>query len=45
MRYRFRTLLILMALGPPLLFVFWLLLQLAFALNFILEPYPPRVVP
>jgi hypothetical protein len=37
LRYKLRTLLILMAVGPPTLFVFWLLLQLWVTLNDMLE--------
>ena len=37
MHYRLRTLLILLAVGPPSLYVLWLLLQLGMAINAIVE--------
>jgi hypothetical protein len=40
LRYKLRTLLFVLALGPLCLYVVWLLLQLAFAINAIVEPYP-----
>ena len=39
MHFRLRTLLILLAVGPPSLYVLWLLLQLGMAINAIVEPY------
>ena len=40
MRYRLRTLLIVLAIAPACLYVLWLLLQLAAAIGAIVEPHP-----
>ena len=40
LRFRLRTLLVVLALAPACLYVLWLLLQLGAAMSSIIEPYP-----
>jgi hypothetical protein len=40
MRFRFHTLLVVLAFGPACLYMLWLLVQLAAAMGAIIEPYP-----